>query len=350
MNDKDLIKVYKDLKNSEAPDLWNRIEASLDTASLAEEVNGNTQEQPSVTARPNKILPLKNYNKFVFSSAAVILVVLVATAVIGLPLLRGNKSAENIKVFKSHDEASPAQEADSKYDSLTDYSVLPTVTAPITTPAPTCTTADEPLKREEAAMPKTYSELKLADIQPVRLPTVTAPQSPQTRYFTTEAFADTDLLIQATVLSINFIYNDKSEAHSVVYTVSADNVYYSGREYPTVGRDADGCDMLTVISPIIQADDVWMYPLLVNRTYLLPLTVTDSDAINLVFPYAPQIELTLDGFCVFHSGWQALINDNTGILLVDCVHPDDYFYDRMLVRPTNGLTNDLTRLIKSLKN
>jgi len=382
MNDKDLIKAYKELKNSEAPDLWSRIEGSIDTASSAEKVNGSAQEQP-ITARPNQILPLKKYNKFIFSSAAVILLVLVATAVIGSPLL--NKSFDRVPENNSggfkpvpgiQEDAELSQNADSNYDPYYDYTAMTTPTViPTTTFAPSHDTSDNQMNAEQDAsqktdaendspgeirgetsdqivsdMPKRYTELKLADIEPVRLPTVTVAQSPQIRYFTMDAFAGTELLIQATVQNINFIFNDDKEAVSVVYTVLTDNVYYSEGDYPTTGRFSDGTEILTITSPIIKADDVWMYPLLVNRTYLLPLTVTDTGAINLVFPYAPQIELSLDGFCVFHSGWQALVNDNTGYLLVECVHPEDYFYDRMLVRPADGLAKDLIRIIKSLKN
>jgi len=375
MNDKDLIKAYKELKNSEAPDLWSRIEGSIDTASSAEKVNGSAQEQP-ITARPNKILPLKKYNKFIFSSAAVILLVLVATAVIGSPLI--NKMSDRLPMNDTDnlnhtpgvlDESELSQNADGKYDPYYDYTVKPSTTvAPTTTFAPPYTDTEHDTSQTDATkespgesrgetsdkivcdLPVKYTELKLADVEPVKLPTVTAAESPQTRYFTMDAFTDTELLVQATVQNINFIFNDSKEAISVVYTILTDNVYYSEGDYPSMGRYSDGTELLTVISPIVRADNVWMYPLQVNRTYLLPLTVTDSDAINLVFPYAPQIELSLDGFCVFHSGWQALINDNTGYLLVECVHSEDYFYDRMLVRPADGLAKDLMRIIKSLKN
>lgn len=376
MNDKDLIKAYKELKNSEAPDLWSRIEGSIDTASFAEKVNDSAQEQP-VTARPNKILPLKKYNKFIFGSAAVILVVLVASAVVKSPLLKksfdrvANEDFNGLQPgFNSQEEAELSQNAESKYDPYYDYTIAPT-----TTIAPSYNTSDVQTSVETNAsqkadadnetpteirgesttpvfddMPGKYSELEFADIKPVSLPTVTVAQSPQTRYFTMDTFTDTELLVQATVQSINFIFNDSKEATSVVYTILTDNVYFSEGDYPSMGRYSDGTELLTVTSPIIKADDVWMYPLKVNRTYLLPLTVTDTGAINLVFPYAPQIELSLDGFCVFHSGWQALVNDNTGYLLVECVHPEDYFYDRMLVRPADGFAKDLMRIIKSLKD
>lgn len=380
MNDKDLIKAYKELKNSEAPDLWSRIEGSIDTASSAEKVNGSAQEQP-ITARPNKILPLKKYNKFIFSSAAVILLVLVATAVIGSPLL--NKMSDRLPMNKEDNSGQvPDVKEEFELSQNTDGSYAPHSypTMPTTTPAPTTTFASphttdkQPVEEQDSSqkteddkdipgenrgetsdqiiyeLPAKYAELKLADVRPVRLPTVTAAQSPQTKYFTMDAFADTELLIQATVQNIDFIFNDNKEAVTVVYTAITDNVYYSEGAYPTAGRFSDGTEILTITSPIIKADDVWMYPLLVNRTYLLPLTVTDTGAINLVFPYAPQIELSLDGFCVFHSGWQALVNDNTGYLLVECVHPEDYFYDRMLVRPADGLAKELIRIIKSLKN
>lgn len=326
MNDKDLIKAYKNLKNSEAPDLWNRIEKSIDTASSAEKVNGNAQAQP-VLAHPDKILPLKKYNKLIFSSAAVILVVLVAVAVTRISFFDKSSfnAADNSGGSFINSESSQSEEKSEKnfYADLSD-----TVSYD---------------------MPKAYKDLKLADIQPVRLPTVTVSQSPQTKYFTIEAFADTGLLVQATVQNISFIYNNEKEAHSVVYTVLADNIYYSSADYPTSKLNSDGSAILTIISPIVQADDVWMYPLQVNRTYILPLTVTDNDTISLVFPYAPQIELSLDGFCVFHSGWQVLIDGNTGFLSVDCIHPDDYFYDRMMIRQSSDFVRDLTCLIESLK-
>lgn len=328
MNDKELIKAYRKLKNSEAPDLWNRIEAGIDTASSADKVNGNTQEQP-VSAHPDKILPLKKYNKLVFGSAAVILVVLVAVTVFRISFLAKPEFMASNASGDSFINREDNTQSEGTSEKFINADLSDTVSYD---------------------MPKAYAELELADIMPVSLPTVTVSQSPQTKYFTIEAFADTDLLVLATVQNINFIYNDEREALSVVYTVLADDVYYSSERYPQAKLYSDCSVLLTIISPIIQADDVWMYPLQVNRTYILPLTVTDNDTINLVFPYAPQIELSLDGFCVFHSGWQALIDDNTAPLLADCVHPDDYFYDRMMVRQSNGFAGDLTSLIESLKN
>ncbi len=86
-NKKDLIKAYKSMKTNEAPDLWNRIESSLETTSPADKtIKASSQ---------NKTLYLSMANKFIFGFAAVIVVVLITTALIGTPLLPNSSRKPN---------------------------------------------------------------------------------------------------------------------------------------------------------------------------------------------------------------------------------------------------------------
>ncbi len=133
MNKKDLINAYKTMKNNEAPDLWNRIEEGLDTASPA----GKTSKADS----RNKVLFFSKANKFVFGSAAVILIVLIATAIIGTSLLP-----------KSSRKPKPTQNSNSDlHDTNTTSTWFNTNEYPTTTIAPTITAEPENMYPYEIA-------------------------------------------------------------------------------------------------------------------------------------------------------------------------------------------------------
>lgn len=367
MNKKDLIKAYTDLKNSEAPNLWERIEKELDTSELKAE-SVETKKYPKKTG------------KFIFGFAtitttaafAVMIVVLAVSSTLQRPFLP-YFSKDTLKSAKDITNQN-GMAVNPEYDSqlyATSVPMLPNDEKTISSTQPTHTAAEN--QNGGSGFPRSYSDLMLADAKTPKLPAVTAHSETLSEYLRKNPFSEsaiaksTDLLIQATVIDAFFIYNDSGEAEAVKYEVLVNEIYYKN-----INRLQS--EYLTIISPIVTENGVWMYPLLIDRTYFLPLSITedarlqndtDSSVIaasvygsdsqidtdgtgsvlaELIFPYAPQIELSLDGFCVFHSGWTSLINDETRAL-----SDRDVFCGEMLIRSSDGFAKDLTSIIKFLK-
>ncbi|MBP0963750.1 MAG: hypothetical protein J5999_00470 [Oscillospiraceae bacterium] len=72
------------------------------------------------------------------------------------------------------------------------------------------------------------------------------------------------------------------------------------------------------------------YVLKIGHEYILPLGERDGEY-YIVFPSAPQTELTVDGYAVFHNGWTSFMENETAYLECPRNGKDDYFYDRMAV-------------------
>lgn len=72
------------------------------------------------------------------------------------------------------------------------------------------------------------------------------------------------------------------------------------------------------------------YVLKIGHEYILPLGERDGKY-YIVFPSAPQTELTEDGYAVFHNGWTSFMENETAYLECPRNGKDDYFYDRMAV-------------------
>ena len=81
------------------------------------------------------------------------------------------------------------------------------------------------------------------------------------------------------------------------------------------------------------------YVLKIGHEYILPLGERDGKY-YIVFPSAPQTELTEDGYAVFHNGWTSLMENETAYLECPRNGKDDYFYDRMAVTFAGNLEID----------
>lgn len=81
------------------------------------------------------------------------------------------------------------------------------------------------------------------------------------------------------------------------------------------------------------------YVLKIGHEYILPLGERDGKY-YIVFPSAPQTELTEDGYAVFHNGWTSFMENETAYLECPRNGKDDYFYDRMAVTFAENLEID----------
>ncbi|ADL53120.1 hypothetical protein [Clostridium cellulovorans] len=213
----------------------------------------------------------------------------------------------------------------------------------------------------EPKNPKKYSELQPKDNSPINYNSLrfaeTVPITPSE--YSDQKFAmvnvaafsegflnDSELVFKGTVTNAYYktykydTYSDKFEkngilhniAITVVYEMKIEDILYSKENFK-VG------DTIKIENQY----DSWSFPkeeefckLKVNHQYIIPVDEAGENIIYSVeqseyasgdikrdskyainYPYAPQIEVTLDNQYIFHTRWPSLINGNSREVIVD---------------------------------
>ena len=186
-----------------------------------------------------------------------------------------------------------------------------------------------------------YSQLNLASYSALSLPphAVTVPED--TMYFSEDILADTELLCLGTVTSVSLETDSSQNAALLVYDITPDSICYS-QDY------TESLTSLTVRSPIVASEggeNQILYQLQVGSSYVLPLKQLGSDW-QLLFPFAPQIQITENGAYLFHSGYASLTDDQTLVVVGEPEGANDFYYDRMLLRDDDGFLSDVLSLVQ----
>lgn len=165
--------------------------------------------------------------------------------------------------------------------------------------------------------------------------------SSDSAYFSQAILRDTELLCTCTVENASLEYDSQGRAVRVAYQLSLNQIHFAQDYF-------DQSDQITVKSPIVKAegDEAWLlYQMEPEKTYLLPLKKQEGNW-ELIYPFAPQIQLTADGGHLFHSGYSSLMNESTQVVAGEKEGENDYFYDRMLLREDDGFLSDFLKLIQ----
>ena len=160
-------------------------------------------------------------------------------------------------------------------------------------------------------------------------------------YFSQEILFDAELVCTATVEDASLEYDTQGRANRVVYQLVLDQIH-DAQDYIAKASQ------ITVKSPIVRAegDEAWvLYQMQAGKTYLLPLK-KQKESWELLYPFAPQIQLTDTQGYLFHSGYTSLINETTQVVAREPEGKNDYFYDRMLVREDEYFLSDFLKLIQ----
>lgn len=330
MDEKQFEQDYKKMHTQHVPDLWDRIEAGL-------------EDQPGRTAAAAKDKPLLLRHFTVRRLAAV---ASFAVLVVGITLSR---QARNAVLDSAQSEMMVAETSDA-----------PPLMADEPMGAMAAAEADG--NDEAAAAGEADGNGALADAangsaadsagrsgaaSMMRMNALPIPDNAQTvaadaMYFSEAVLKETDLLCEATIDSVSFGYNESGIADHVVYDVRISGIHYAA------GYVA-GNQSIVVTSPIVQADAdeaYLLYQMKQGDTYLLPLKEA-AESWELIYPFAPQIELTAESGYVFHSGYTSLINEQTMVTRRQQESADDYYYDRMLSRQDDTFLSDLTTLVEN---
>ena len=177
--------------------------------------------------------------------------------------------------------------------------------------------------------------------RPLAVPEQAVTVEEDSRYFSEDILGDTSLLCGGRVLSAALEEDESGRTARVVYEMEVDGIYYAEDYVSSMER-------IMVESPIIQTegDTVFvLYQLVPGETYLLPLLEAD-DRYELLYPFAPQIQMTGEQEYLFHSGYASLVTQDTSVAVKTPEGTNDYYYDRMLVREDGNFLSDLVSLIE----
>lgn len=185
--------------------------------------------------------------------------------------------------------------------------------------------------------------------------------------------SDSDLICKATILNTYEkeykydTYSDKFESHgiikdrtsSIVYEIKIDEIYYNNTKM-------HAGDIIKVENELLGED--LMYTLKQNHQYILPLYKGGENIIydttdyasgdikrdgryGICYPFAPQIEITLDNQYVFHGEWKSLLNDKTvDVIWKNDIGHFDFYADKMKLRQDTDFINDFKALIAKYKS
>lgn len=184
-------------------------------------------------------------------------------------------------------------------------------------------------------------QLALAAYQPLALPDNVVSVSEDSWYFSEGILKDTQLLCGGTVASVALEEDDSGRTAKVVYEIVLNQVYFS-EDYTA------GMDKIVVKSPIIRTggDEAYvLYQLQPGGTYLLPLQKPGADW-ELLYPFAPQIQVTAGDGYLFHTGYKSLINQDTWVVVGQPEGENDYYYDRMVFREDDEFLTEFLALVE----
>lgn len=352
MDEKMLEQEYRKLKQQAAPDLWSRIESNLAEhpereakAETAESMAGASEPADSDRlGRSRRRIAVWKPAYGVAAAAALVVVTVIANRQTGYKSMAPEMmmqetmaaAADAAPMAPEHELAEAA--GDAGQSNRTEAGGAGGK-AHAGIPAGALAGASVGSSAERGVL--SYEDLELAAYQPLAVPdqAVTVPED--SAYFSEAILGDTGLLCGGTVTDVSLETDASGKAVKVVYEISLDQVYYS-EDYTT------GIENLTVKSPIVETegDEAYvLYQLQKGGTYLLPLVNRDG-VWELLYPFAPQIQVTGDGAYLFHSGYASLVSSETSVVIGSQEGASDYYYDRMLLRTDDNFLSDLISLVE----
>lgn len=205
--------------------------------------------------------------------------------------------------------------------------------------------------------------LELGEYQSLAVPSDALTVPADARYFSEAVLGDTELLCSGTVEEVSLNYDGEGRAVQVVYRLDLQTIYYA-QDYissqesitvtsPLVAAEGEpmalaeeGGDSAGLSAASAKGNEVYLlYQLQKEGNYLLPLK-SQNGSWELVYPFAPQIQVTEQGDYLFHSGYTSLVNLDTQVVPGIPMGSNDYFYDRMLLREDEEFPLELVALIK----
>lgn len=339
IDEKRLEQEYRKLQNDKAPDLWDRIEERLEERPQEHPEQGcaageELAERQGPTARKESTARQESagettgfrYLRYGYGLTAAAAVIAIT---VGLGVTRNGRSmvAETtVRVEAAATEALAETKAEAAAGPLAE------TTAAIEQGDTAAVMAGGVVTLQQLSVPG-YTALS------VPRQAITVPEDAW--YFSEDILADTELLCGAQVNQVSFEYDGLGNAVSVVYDMTIDEVYYA-EDY------ASPAEQIQVKSPIVKTDGdeaYLLYQLQTDGAYLLPLK-NEEGTWELLYPFAPQVQVLKNGGYLFHSGYASLMDSDTSVVIGQQEAANDYYYDRMLFRSDDSFLSDFLSLVE----
>jgi hypothetical protein len=346
MDEKQFEQDYRNWKRQAAPDLWERIEGRLkDYPEREESATTHPLQEPKLHPDKIRINAKKRMYALAAGCAAVICLVVVIPGLFskdsGLTGLKGSTSDSKSPDYVSGSIIAQETTAAEEFGETFDETFLAGDFQESISPETVHDKAGQTEAGQPKAIPDNHSDGGVIQTKTrLTVPEDALTLSSDTAYFSQAILQDTELLCTGTVKDASFVYDDSGRAVGVSYQLSLSQIHYA-QDYIAQ------TDQITVNSPIVRAegDEAWLlYQMEPGKTYLLPLKKTEGNW-ELLYPFAPQIQLTGKQGYLFHSGYTSLINETTQVTAGVQEGENDYFYDRMLLREDEGFLSDFLELI-----
>ena len=328
IDDRNLTKKYRETKKQETPDLWDRIESELRPVERSAEVPpGLTMHQEANDSKAGRKKG-RRYRQFGWAAAAAVFGVVVIGSRLGNPAGERSGSPTNVA------EATVGKQAAVDAEDAAGTAVALETTIALQEAVP------EREGMEPAGPGTAASDVALLTTGTLQIPANARTVPYDAEYFSEDILRETDLLCGGVITDVAFAYDDQGNAIYVSYNMTISKVYYA-EDY------VSGMDTITVASPIIETDGdeaYLLYQMQIGRHYLLPLTGQPGNW-ELLYPFAPQIQVLDEQSYKFHSGYSSLINHQTEVAKGISEGENDFYYDRMLIRNDNNFLSELISLV-----
>ncbi len=187
-----------------------------------------------------------------------------------------------------------------------------------------------------------YSSLNFPESTPVDSPALINEVGVKIAPFSETFLSESNLVIKGTVVDISFNEytdaNNQIDRQTVVYTVLIDKLYYSNtslKEGDTITIENDLYTYTSLEGSLEKLSN--------NRKYILSIKQED-EKFSIIYPFAPQIEVTSDGKYLFPDHWPSLINKTTKTVTIDTEEEINYSGE-MKLREDSEFEVDFQRLV-----
>lgn len=183
-----------------------------------------------------------------------------------------------------------------------------------------------------------YSDLLFEKPVALEAPEPMSGQSGKIAPFTEELLSESAAFIKGTVTEIAF------ENDHVIYTVLVSGVFGASKGVETGDTIRVVNDLYTYTSLEGSVEKLQM-----GRTYLVPLILYEEegkDVFSVLYPFAPQIQMTQDGKYLYPDHYTSL--DAPGASIVEMDTEEGYgYYGSMKLRDDQEFEKDLEKLVEA---
>lgn len=182
--------------------------------------------------------------------------------------------------------------------------------------------------------PLLYSELDFND--PVVLEgVVSEPYAGKIAPFSEEFLLEGDTFIKGTVVSTVL------KEGMILYEIRVDKKLKAGEDI--AAGDTLLVEMDTYTYTSLEGSVTGLKG---NRQYILPLAKKDNGTYSIIYPFAPQIEVTNDGSYVLHENYTSLINEDAREITVDQSEISSYFSGKLYLLDNKDFEDQYISLIE----